>query len=227
MYRLMFVGWGASFFLYFRLREVSARPGKPSSIRAILPHIWRLFIPLTLFVFFRNFLVVNLVTFLPTFLTGEGFELAAAGRSLAILELAGVGGALLGGTLSDRLGRKPVLLTATLGSSIMMFAFLNVSGWLQVVVLLALGFTSLSTNPVLLSVVQEHFPKNRAIANSLFMLVAFAIRPIHLLAIGSAGDQIGLRAVYFWSAIIILLAVPAILWLPNLPTGTKVAAEKP
>ena len=214
LYRIVFVGWVASLFLFIRLRNVAARTEKSGDLRLMVPYLRQLFLPLLVFAFFRNFLNVSLTTFLPTFMKMEGASLWMAGAALSILELAGVGGALISGTISDQLGRKPVLLVATISSSVLMLIFLNVEGWMLVPVLLALGFTSLSTTPVLLAIVQEHLPNNRAMGNGLFMSIAFLLRPISLLAIGMIGDYIGLRPAFYGSSILALLAIPAIFALP-------------
>ena len=102
IYRLMFVGWASSFLLYWRLREVSGRTETSSSLRSIAPKLLTFFLPLTVIVFLRMFLSVSLTTYLPTYLTIFGYSISAAGIYLAILEFAGVGGALLSGTISDR-----------------------------------------------------------------------------------------------------------------------------
>jgi len=47
-----------------------------------------------------------LVAFLPTYLVAEGNSLLFGGAGLAVLELSGAIGALLGGTISDKIGRK-------------------------------------------------------------------------------------------------------------------------
>jgi FSR family fosmidomycin resistance protein-like MFS transporter len=216
IYRLMFIGWAASAILYWRLRHTSARMEKRGRLQDVLPMFKRLYLPLAILIFFRNFMFVSLSTFLPTFMDIEGASLALAGGALSILEIAGVAGALVSGTLSDRLGRKPILIVSTILSSLVMLLFLNISGWVLVPVLLVLGFSALSTMPVLLAVVQEHLPGNRAVGNGLFMTLAFLLRPINVVLIGYIGDQFSLRTAFTWSAYISLLAIPAIFFLPQL-----------
>jgi FSR family fosmidomycin resistance protein-like MFS transporter len=138
-----------------------------------------------------------------------------AGAALSILELAGIGGALLGGTLSDRVGRKTVLVAAMASSSLLMFVFLNVSGWRLVPVLLALGFTSLSSTPVMLAMVQESVSHNRATANGLFMSMSFLVRPLAVFIIGLLGDNFGLYTAFYMATVVALLAIPMIYFLPN------------
>lgn len=215
LWRTIFIGWITSFILFLRLRQVSGRSALPGDLHAITPMIRSLFLPLAGFFVFRNLLTVSLTTYLPTFMSSEGASLAMAGASLSILEFAGVGGALLSGSISDRLGRKPILLAATLLSSFLTLVFLNIQGWLMVPVLLALGFAALSTLPVMMAMVQDQMPNNRAMGNGIFMVLAFLIRAIAMFAIGALGDMVGLRSTFTWSAIIGLLAIPFILALPG------------
>ncbi len=216
LYRMMVLGWAASLVLYWRLRNIPARSDKRQNLRAMLPAARRLFVPLLGVIIPRQVMLTALAVYLPTFMSMEGASLWVAGASLSVWELAGVGGALMGGTLSDRLGRKAVLLVVIISSALLMLVFLNVSGWLFGLVLLALGFTSLSSAPVILAIVQEHFPHNRAMANGLYMSMTFLVRPLAALAIGWLGDNFGLRLAFFWTAVISLLAIPAIFLLPQL-----------
>jgi FSR family fosmidomycin resistance protein-like MFS transporter len=214
-YRIMVLGWVTSLILYWRLHDVPAQSDKRQNLRAMLPAVRRLFVPLLGIVVPRAFMLTALAVYLPTFMSRQGASLWVAGASLSIWELAGIGGALTGGTLSDRVGRKTVLLVAIATSSMLMFIFLNVSGWLLVPVLLALGFTALSTTPVMLAMVQEGVPHNRAMANGLFMSMTFLIRPLAAFIIGLLGDSLSLRSAFYISTIITLLAIPMIFFLPE------------
>jgi len=225
IYRMAVLGWATSLVLFWRLRSVSARPNQTAGVHALTPVLRSVFPPLLVIVFFRNFLNVSLATYLPTFMKFGGASLWVAGVALSIYELAGVAGALSSGTISDRLGRKPVLLVGIVSSAALMLIFLNVEGWLIVPILLALGFTSLSSAPVLLAIVQEHLPNNRALGNGLFMSVSFLLRPISILFIGYIGDTYDLRTAYFLSALISLLAVPAIFKVPTIENELPDAVE--
>ena len=217
-WRTAVLGWAATLILYWRLRGLSARTERPGSLRAIIPQVVSFFLPLGLYGLFGTPLLECLSTYLPTYMSGEGSSLWVAGASLSISMIAGVGGVLLSGPLSDRLGRRWVLLIAAVSSSLLMLAFLNVEDWLVIPVLFLLGFTSHSTTPVMLAMVQEHFPRNRAAANGFYMLIFFMIRPLGTLLVGILGDQLGLDTAFFWSAIISLLSVPFVL---AIPAGTK------
>lgn len=214
-YRVIFIGWGATLVLYSRLRHVPARAEPPGSMRSILPVLRSLFVPLILFILFRSFLRDSLAIFLPIYISGQGGSLWLAGAALSILEGAGVLGALSSGTISDYLGRKKILLIATATSVIFMLLFLNVDGWMLIPVLVLLGFTTLSSGPILLAMVQDQMPRNRAVGNGLYLMVAFLMRPIALVIIGYLGDIYGLEQVFLWSALVSLLSIPFIFWLPD------------
>lgn len=215
-YRLMGLGWLTSVILYWRLRDIPARAAQRPQWAELWPVARRLFGPLLAVMAPREFMLAALTVYLPTFMSREGASLWVAGAALSIWELAGIGGALTSGTLSDRLGRKTVLLVMTAASSVFMLAFLYTGGWRLVPVLLALGFTSLSITPVMLAMVQEQLPKNRALANGLFLAMAFLLRPAAAFVVGWLGDQYGLRPAFWWAAVASLAAVPMVFLLPQL-----------
>jgi len=220
-YRLVVFGWIASAILFWRLRTVPARAERSGSLRELTPFLLRLYLPLAIILFFRNFMMASLTTYLPIYLNMGGASLWLSGIALSILEFAGVGGALLSGTLSDWAGRKTILFVATISSSLLLFVFLNIDGWLFVPVLLLLGFSIFSTSPVMLAIVQDQLPNHRAVGNGLFIFMSFAIRSAAIMTIGVVGDNLGLSTAYLWSAIIALGGIPAIFMLPGTKKSTS------
>lgn len=214
-WRLVFMGWATSLVLFLRLRNVAARPEKTGSLRAMLPMVGGVFVPIILFNLFRNPMIESLTTYLPTYMSQQGASLWIAGASLSILELAGAAGSLTMGPWSDRVGRKKVLLLASLLTPALMLGFLRAEGWMVAPLLLAIGFVGFSVMPIMLAIVQEQFPNNRATANGLYMMVIFLLRPVGTLLVGMLGDRLGLQNAFFVSVLISLLALPAILAMPG------------
>ncbi|MFQ5400522.1 MAG: MFS transporter [Anaerolineae bacterium] len=219
-WRLAVVGWLVSVILYFRLRHVPARPPEKKQFAAaeFWPKARRVFPALGWLLLGRVFLLSSLTTYLPLFMDDvlhASLWLAAA--SLSILEAAGVVGALFTGTLSDRLGRSRVLFILFAVSPLLLVGFLYGPGWLTVPMLIGLGLTVISPQPVMLAVVQDQFPESRALANGTYLALGFLIRAVGIWSVGAAADRFGLQTAYLWSGAGALLTLPAILMLPKAP----------
>jgi len=215
---LMAAGIAASIWLYAQPRADSEHRGKrPSGASwwAVLHDMRPVMMPLVGLVAVRAFVMSSLTVYLPTLLTEDGATVWSAGASLTILEAAGVAGALGGGWASDRLGRKQVIAASMLCTPPLMFAFLIAAGWLRVALLVALGGVALCTSPVIMAVVLESFPQHRAFANSIYMLMGSAVRSGAVLAIGAAGDRVGLHATFLASAALMLVGLPFVRALPK------------
>lgn len=215
---LMVGGWLASAALYLWLRNVPDRPLHTAANRPwreALTAMRPLLVPLTGLLIVRLFLTASLSTFLPTFLNREGADLWLAGAALSVLQAAAVVGALVGGSLSDRFGRKVVLATMTVTAPVVMFLFLASRGWVQFPLLLLLGFTVMSGTPVIMALVQESYPQGRALANGIYMALNFLLTAIVTIFLGVLGDWIGLRAAFTLSAGIFLFGLPLIWLLPK------------
>lgn len=215
IWRVAALGWAASIVLYFRLKDIPIRPGERPDLRAALPRFRRVFLPLGGVLLFRSMLMVSLSLYLPTFMSQRGMSLWAAGGALSIWELAGVGGALISGPLSDWAGRRTILAGGLGVAALLTLPFLQVEGWWVVPILLGMGLTLLSTMPVMLALVQDHLPDHRAAGNGLFMALSFVTQTAATLAIGALGDRFGLQVAFAVSGVAALLAVPMALWLPR------------
>jgi FSR family fosmidomycin resistance protein-like MFS transporter len=185
-------------------------------LRSIGPRLRRVFLALVWLLLARVFMLVALTTYLPIYMRDvRASTLWLAASSLTILEAAGVVGALTTGTASDKLGRSRVLLILLGSSPIIMLAFLYGPEWMAVPLLLALGLTAISPTPVILAVVQDQFPDNRALANGVFLALSFTIRAFGTWMVGVTADAFGLVDAYLWSAVVGFLALPAVLRLPK------------
>jgi FSR family fosmidomycin resistance protein-like MFS transporter len=217
MFPVAIPGWIASLVIFIRFRGFPVHVQKQTGFRYALPIARRLFLPMMGIIFLRSFLITGLGVYLPTLLKGEGASIWAAGVTLAIYQFAGVFGAFLGGTISDRLGRKPVLFTVLLLAPISVILFLKASGWMIILLLIIAGLFGLSAQPILLAIVQDHLPNHRSVANGFFMALNFICLSLAAVGIGMIGDRVGLRQAYMWTAAIGLFAAPLVFALPQNP----------
>ncbi|MCK5487935.1 MAG: MFS transporter, partial [Desulfobacterales bacterium] len=216
-YPIMIFGLAASVWMYFNFREVPITVDQSRKLSVL--ETWRklryILLPLTAILLARGFMHASLVFFLPTFIKMETGNLWLAGAALTIFEISGVAGVFAAGSISDRFGRRRILLIALLGAPVSLLIFIGFEGWVRYLSLLLIGFTLLSTSPVMLALVQEHARSSPSAANGFFMMASFIARSAIVVVVGFIGDLIGLRATYFLSAIIGLLAIPFILRLPK------------
>ncbi|MDX1707689.1 MAG: MFS transporter, partial [Desulfobacterales bacterium] len=142
-YPIMVFGLAASTWLYFNFREVPMTVDKNRKISLL--QTWRelrfILMPLTAILIARGFMHASLAAFLPTFIKLETGDLWLAGAALAIFEISGVGGVFMSGPLSDRFGRRKILLISLLGAPISLFVFASIGGWVRFLTLVVIGFT--------------------------------------------------------------------------------------
>jgi FSR family fosmidomycin resistance protein-like MFS transporter len=214
---LMIVGPITSLLLYLSLRHVEeVLPDTENALhwQEVLQGMRPMFIPLIGVTVARSFLVASLSTYLPILLSEQGASLFLVGASLSIFEVAGVVGAFVGGSLSDRWGRRIVLLVSMLATPAFMFVFLAITGWMQYPLLLVLGFTALSITPVFMALMQENFPENRAFATGIFMAMSFLIRSVVVVALGALADRFSTHAAFVVSGFVALAGLPLVFLLP-------------
>jgi MFS transporter, FSR family, fosmidomycin resistance protein len=216
-YPIMVFGILASFWLFFRFHHgtPTVQTVKRESLSIVWKHISYFMAPLIAILCARGFMHASMTAFLPTFLEQETGNLWIAGIGLTVFEGTGVIGALTTGVLSDRFGRRRLLLISLVGAPIGLFLFTITSGGFRYAMLAVTGFTVLSTTPVMLAMVQEKSGNNPAAANGLFMMFSFLARSAIVVVVGWLGDMVGLKTAYIISAALGIFAIPFILKLPE------------
>jgi FSR family fosmidomycin resistance protein-like MFS transporter len=105
-------------------------------------------------------------------------------------------------------------MISLLGAPFSLLLFTVTGGWIRFAALLLVGFTLLSTTPVMLAMVQEHARSSPSASNGFFMMMAFVARSAVVVLVGFVADLIGLRTTYLICALLGLLAIPIVLRLP-------------
>lgn len=217
IYPVMTVGIVASLWLFFRFRDVPVRVDRqrPVSTMSAWREMQHILLPLTAILVLRGFMHASLAAFLPTYMKYETGDLWLAGIALTVYEAAGVAGVLISGSISDRFGRRRVLMTALLAAPLGLWIFASFGGWMRFAALILVGTSLLSTTPVMLALVQEHAGSSPAAANGFFMMISFSARSTVVVIVGFVADQIGLHATYLIAAALGAAAVPFVWRLPR------------
>jgi FSR family fosmidomycin resistance protein-like MFS transporter len=202
---LMIGGLLTSLLLFTLLREVPARPpnaGEALPWRDALREMGPFLALILGLVVTRGFIVEAMSTYLTIFLREQQAERWLANSALALYQAAGVAGAMISGSLSDRWGRRRTLGIFLLIAPALLLGFLTVESWLRFPLLLGLGFTTISLTPVLMALVQESYPQSRALANGIYMAFSFVLRSGVTVVLGALGDAFGLTTAFTVSALV-------------------------
>lgn len=214
---IMVFGLVASLVMYYKFKDVPAaiKSTQKPSIRRTFKEMRGLLVPLSVIVVVRGFMHGSLTAFLPLYIMQKSGDVWMAGIALSLFEAAGVAGIIAVGSLSDRLGRRNMLLFSLVLAPLFLLLFIYSAGMAKLVVLIFTGFTLLSTTPVMLAMIQEHSANGSSAANGLFMMISFLARSATVVVIGFVADHLGLENTYILSALCGLLAIPAILRIPQ------------
>jgi FSR family fosmidomycin resistance protein-like MFS transporter len=161
--------------------------------------------------FFTSILKGTLTAFLTVYLTNQGDSLWYAGASLSIFQLAGAGGVLYAGSLSDKIGRKKVLLISAVLNPILLILFILSNGLLAFILLLLLGFLVFAFNPVLMALVNTLKSDFPTFLNGVYMTISFLTSAITITIVGVIADYFSLETTYLVSAILGFLTIPFVL----------------
>ena len=219
-YKVMPLGLLASFILFLKLRNVKEIVNNKTSkekqksnlsIKPLIP----IFIIVGGFVLSRAGIKSALTLYLPIFMTTKGSSLWLAGISLSVFQFAGAAGTLGAGYISDKIGKRNVLLISAILSPIIMWGFLHANSYLIFPMLILEGLLLFAQGPVLLAFFQDTNSKQPAFVNGIYMTINFVINALVVLLVGISGDFIGLDLTFEIATYIGFLAIPIIYFLPK------------
>jgi FSR family fosmidomycin resistance protein-like MFS transporter len=146
----------------------------------------------------RSWFQASLVTYLPEWLQSQGWSLVDSGQMLTVLLISISIGTLIGGTLSDRIGRWQVLALSLglLGPT--GWLFLTDSGSAQVGSLALTGALIGASFPVSVVMAQETWPRGVGLASALVMGLGWLPGGIGASFTGFVADQTSLSAALGW-----------------------------
>lgn len=196
-WKMMPLGFVASIVLYLNFRKARIRP-TTSSRQHQEGSYWKIFLRFSAaflltggFTLFQAGMKASMTYYLPTFLTSQGHTLLFADLALTVLQLAGAAGALLAGSLSDKLGRTRTLFIVALAAPLLTLLFLRLEGLWIFPVLLALGFFLFAPTSVMLTTIQELNTDKKAFVNSIYMTLNFFVSVMVYPVVGTLIDHFG------------------------------------
>ncbi|MBN1104892.1 MAG: MFS transporter [Deltaproteobacteria bacterium] len=174
-----------------------------------------------LIVTLRSWVYMTFLTYLPIFLQGQGIELKRAGLLLTAFLAGGAAAGLYGGHLSDRIGRKKIIIVSKLVYPL--FASLMIlSGepWIWVFAVLS-GATLLCSFSVTVVLAQELMPQYLGLASGLILGLGFGTGGLGVAVSGWMADGIGLYQTMWILAFIPILCslLAALVKMPRQTAG--------
>jgi FSR family fosmidomycin resistance protein-like MFS transporter len=166
-------------------------------------------------VMIRGVVLNSFALFIVAYLKQRGDALTYAGIATSAFFFAGVVGGFVGGTLSDHVGRKPIILASTSLSAFPLFLFTVLRGVPSIVALAFAGLLLLCTGPVTLAAMQELLPNDRATGAGLAITAEYTVSALSTILVGLIADHVGLPHVIQALTLIPLLGIPLAMMLPE------------
>jgi FSR family fosmidomycin resistance protein-like MFS transporter len=160
-------------------------------------HLW-------LIVWLRSTAIISLATFLPTLQTMRGLSLAGGGSSLTVFMICGAMGGFVGGALSDRFGRKRIVVLSLLLIIPAFYGFLHLTTRWAFICLALVGFFSFLGEAPCIAMAQETVPGRGGTMSGLIMGFAWGMAGLGVVGTGVLADMCGIE-----QAIGYLLYLPA------------------
>ncbi|MBT5875694.1 MAG: MFS transporter [Candidatus Latescibacteria bacterium] len=170
---------------------------------------------LTSTVIARSVTRLGMMAFLPIMLTSQGMTLVDGGKALTTFTFLGAIGSLVGGTLSDRIGRRMIITLSMVGSGPLLYAALQSEGGLFFLLLGLGGFMLFLADAVVVATAQELAPERAAIASSMVMGFGWGIGGLAVMAVGGLSDAIGIPATLSGVALIPVVGAVCCFGLPK------------
>lgn len=151
----------------------------------------------------RSLAYMGLITMLPHYFKQQHISSGAAAYLIFLMLAAGAVGGVIGGFISDRYGRKPLIISSLALATPLFFGFYYTTGLVSDIFLALAGASLLSSFSVTVVAAQEVIPSNKAFASGLTLGFAIGIGGLAVTGVGYIADNWGLS-----TAVQLLFAIP-------------------
>jgi len=215
----MLLGLAILCYLYFVVpppqSEGLNRAGFFSALKESLGDVWKIIVLIWLVMFLRAIVGQAFLTFMPVLYVRAGFSVIEAGAIYALFIVAGTVSGLVSGTISDKVGFRPVFLGSFLLMGPALWLLLQMEGyWVYLGAIIAGAFV-LAPLPLGVTMAQTLAPKGRSMVASLMMGFAYGLGGAISPLVGRLADTYTIRPVLTVMAAIPLLTVPFIMKFPR------------
>jgi MFS transporter, FSR family, fosmidomycin resistance protein len=162
----------------------------------------------------RAWAVFAAITFLPMYLVTQGYDLITASIGMTLMLLAGVAGQVMGGHISDRIGRKEFMIFGLAGAVPFFYLFFASTGIIAILALLLFGFFLWSTFAVAVAMSHELLPQNIGLASGMMLGLAIGFGGLGVAVNGMIADHYSLAAALGTIPIPIIAAMLLMIVLP-------------
>ena len=131
-------------------------------------------------------------TFVPLLLKRRGEALILGGWALLGFSLAGAAGGLIGGRLSETIGRRAVTVAGLALAAPALYLFVHASGFAAAALLLVAGACLLSALPINIVMAQELVPRHASTVSGFVMGFAWGMGGLAAPGLGALADHWGL-----------------------------------
>lgn len=162
----------------------------------------------------RAWAVFAAITFLPTYLVSQGYDLVSASLIMTLMLLSGVAGQIAGGYISDMIGRKEFMIFGLAGAVPFFYLFFSGSGIIAIITLLIFGFFLWSTFAVAVAMSHELLPRNIGLASGMMLGLAIGVGGLGVAVNGFIADHYSLAVALGTIPVPILAALVCMIVLP-------------
>jgi MFS transporter, FSR family, fosmidomycin resistance protein len=218
---LMVFGVVSSILLYFTLDTSESDAAEKAKVKVPLKPLIRarrkMLLALLGYSAVKNLASAPFAIFLVVYLVDRGHSTWYASLSLSTLFVAGIAGGFLGGTLSDRWGRRNVMFVTAVLTAPLYYLYLWAENgtWIVLPVLAVAGVISMATRPIQLALAQEVMPEARGPMAGVMLAFGFVSMSLIALGFGALSDAIGINNSFWLLPATAYLAVPLIAMLPK------------
>jgi MFS transporter, FSR family, fosmidomycin resistance protein len=163
----------------------------------------------------RSWVYFSVLSYLPSYFVQGGSSVLRANSQLSIMLLAGVAGQFIGGTLSDRFGRKQVTLGSLMLAAPLLYAFLHTSGPVAMALLYCFGFSVMASFSVTMVMMHEIMSRHIGMASGIMIGFALGIGGIGVMLTGLMADRFGLFTALNSLAMVLVVAAVLTRFIPR------------